>query len=119
MQRDGWLCQLCGEAFESPAPAPPHPMSVTVDHVIPVWSGGGEPLENLRLAHRVCNMRRQKDHLSPKQVTVREAAFVRLASASLAPGRAGGTRETGSDRGVGRTVTSEQAALTRTTPPKT
>lgn len=33
----------------------PHPMSPTVDHIIPVREGGGDGLDNLQLAHMRCN----------------------------------------------------------------
>jgi 5-methylcytosine-specific restriction endonuclease McrA len=57
-ERDGWRCQLCGEAFLDPAPKRPDPRSVTVDHVVAVIAGGTDELSNLRLAHAVCNLRR-------------------------------------------------------------
>ena len=45
----------------------PDPLSVTVDHILPVWNGGSDALENLRLAHRICNMRRGGLETSPAQ----------------------------------------------------
>jgi 5-methylcytosine-specific restriction endonuclease McrA len=42
-------------------------MSVQVDHVVQVWKDGGDELDNLRLAHRICNMKRQAEELSPAQ----------------------------------------------------
>jgi 5-methylcytosine-specific restriction endonuclease McrA len=66
-QRDGWKCQLCKEDFSDPFPAHPHPKSVTVDHIIPIWKGGTDAQDNLRLAHRICNMKRSGEELSPAQ----------------------------------------------------
>jgi hypothetical protein len=55
--RDGWNCHLCnrrvGRAYRHP-----HPRSGTFDHLIPVADGGTDAPENLRLAHRSCNVRR-------------------------------------------------------------
>lgn len=52
------VCGICGQPVDF-SYAYPHPLSPTVDHIIPV-SKGGHPsaLENLQLAHRWCN--RQK-----------------------------------------------------------
>lgn len=52
------ICALCGQPVDKKIKYP-HPMSATVDHIIPV-SKGGHPsdLDNLQLAHFCCN--RQK-----------------------------------------------------------
>lgn len=49
------VCGICGTPVDKTLRSP-HPLSPTVDHIIPV-SKGGHPsaLENLQLAHRVCN----------------------------------------------------------------
>lgn len=56
-ERDGWTCHLChrrvGRVYRHP-----HPRSGTFDHLIPVADGGTDAPENLRLAHRSCNVRR-------------------------------------------------------------
>ncbi len=54
------VCGICGQPVDFSYPYP-HPLSPTVDHIIPV-SKGGHPsaLENLQLAHRWCN--RQKSN---------------------------------------------------------
>lgn len=48
-------CGICGKPVD-PSYKYPHPLSPTVDHIIPV-SLGGHPsdLDNLQLAHRCCN----------------------------------------------------------------
>ncbi|MGH7439836.1 MAG: HNH endonuclease, partial [Polyangiaceae bacterium] len=66
-KRDGWTCQLCREPLPDPPPKHPDEMSVTVDHIVPTWKDGTDDLENLRLAHRICNMRRNGGELSPAQ----------------------------------------------------
>ena len=63
------VCGICGKPVDFSFKYP-HPMSPTVDHIIPV-SRGGHPsdLDNLQLAHRCCN--REK---SDKLVDVRGLA---------------------------------------------
>jgi len=48
-------CGICGKPVDF-SYTYPHPLSPTVDHIIPV-SKGGHPtdLDNLQLAHRCCN----------------------------------------------------------------
>jgi len=54
------VCGICGQEVDFNYKAP-HPLSPSVDHIIPV-SKGGHPsdLANLQLAHRWCN--RQKSN---------------------------------------------------------
>lgn len=49
------ICGICGKPVDKTI-KPPHPMSPTIDHIIPV-SKGGHPsdIDNLQLAHRCCN----------------------------------------------------------------
>lgn len=49
------ICGICGQPVDKTIKSP-HPLSPTVDHIIPV-SKGGHPsdLQNLQLAHRWCN----------------------------------------------------------------
>ena len=49
------VCGICGQPVDFDFKFP-HPLSPTVDHIVPV-SKGGHPsaLENLQLAHRGCN----------------------------------------------------------------
>lgn len=56
------ICGICGKPVDF-AYRYPHPLSPTVDHIIPV-SKGGHPtdLSNLQLAHRCCN-RQKSDKL--------------------------------------------------------
>jgi len=56
------ICGICGKPVDFSLKYP-HPMSPTVDHIIPV-SKGGHPsdLDNLQLAHRCCN-RQKSDKL--------------------------------------------------------
>lgn len=60
------ICEICGTPIDKTLKSP-HPLSPSVDHIIPV-SKGGHPsaLENLQLAHRVCN-RAKADKLIVEQ----------------------------------------------------
>ena len=60
---EGEVCLLCFEPVDKTIPSP-HPMSPSVDHVIPRSRGGSDEKSNLRLTHRGCNMKRG----APKQV---------------------------------------------------
>lgn len=59
-QQDG-LCWICGRAMRVDVPPAYHPDSATLDHVVPKSKGGGNDRNNLKLAHRTCNMRRSND----------------------------------------------------------
>ena len=48
------ICGICGQPVDKSLKYP-HPMSPTVDHIIPCNRGGSDDLENLQLAHRKCN----------------------------------------------------------------
>jgi len=50
-ERDEWICGICGERVV--------PGDATLDHVVPVALGGAHTVANLRLAHAICNSRRQ------------------------------------------------------------
>ncbi|MBQ1575175.1 MAG: HNH endonuclease, partial [Clostridiales bacterium] len=56
------VCGICGKPVDFSLKYP-HPMSATVDHIVPV-SRGGHPsdIDNLQLAHRCCN-RQKSDKL--------------------------------------------------------
>ena len=60
------VCGICGKPVDKTLKYP-HPLSPTVDHIIPV-SKGGHPsdLNNLQLAHRCCN-RAKSDRLIEKK----------------------------------------------------
>ena len=56
-ERDGWLCGICGDAVDRLAKAP-DPLSVSLDHIVPVSLGGPHTRENTRCSHLGCNARR-------------------------------------------------------------
>ena len=57
-ERDGDDCKVCSTRIEDFDLPWPHPLSPSVDHVIPVRNGGSHRLSNLQLAHLVCNLRK-------------------------------------------------------------
>lgn len=57
------VCGICGKPVDKSLRYP-HPMSATIDHVIPVAKGGHpSAIENLQLAHFCCN-RAKSDKLN-------------------------------------------------------
>lgn len=56
-ERDGWICQLCGEQVD-PNLAYPDAMSASLDHVVPLSRGGAHVRTNVQLAHLICNIRK-------------------------------------------------------------
>lgn len=56
-ERDGWTCWLCDLPILRDARSP-HPLSHSVDHVLPQSLGGGHEATNLRAAHFLCNAKR-------------------------------------------------------------
>ena len=55
--RDGEGCALCGDPIDLTLRWP-HPLSRSLDHVVPRALGGSNDLDNLRLAHVACNRER-------------------------------------------------------------
>jgi hypothetical protein len=53
--RDGWICQLCKKRVNKKLKWP-HPMSASLDHIIPVNNGGPHTKVNCQLAHLRCNI---------------------------------------------------------------
>lgn len=52
--RDGWICQLCMEPIRRDVAAP-HPLSASIDHVLPLARGGTHQPSNVQAAHLLCN----------------------------------------------------------------
>lgn len=69
------VCAICGKPVDFSLKYP-HPLSPTIDHIIPV-SKGGHPsdIDNLQLAHRTCN-RQKSDKLIERKVDPDQQAVV-------------------------------------------
>ena len=61
------ICGICGKPVDFSYRAP-HPLSPTVDHIIPI-SKGGHPsdIDNLQLAHRCCNRQKSNSLIEPRK----------------------------------------------------
>ena len=62
------ICGICGKPVDHSLKYP-HPMSATIDHIIPV-SKNGHPssLENLQLSHMGCNRQKSDKIFKEKEV---------------------------------------------------
>lgn len=56
-ERDGLACWLCGELTD-PTVNSEERRYPTVDHIHPISKGGPHTMENVKLAHRLCNLKR-------------------------------------------------------------
>lgn len=54
-ERDKWKCHICRKRV-SPERKWPHPLSPSLDHLVPVSKGGIHDPSNVRLAHSRCNI---------------------------------------------------------------
>lgn len=62
------VCAICGKPVDFNLKYP-HPLSPTIDHIIPLAKGGHpSDIDNLQLAHRCCN-RQKSDKLVPNKST--------------------------------------------------
>lgn len=65
-------CGICGLEID-PQYKSPHPLSATVDHIIPVAKGGHpSDLSNLQAAHRYCNQAKKDKLLTERMRTGEE-----------------------------------------------
>ena len=62
------VCAICGKPVDFNLKYP-HPLSPTIDHIIPLAKGGHpSDIDNLQLAHRCCN-RQKSDKLVPTKAS--------------------------------------------------
>jgi 5-methylcytosine-specific restriction endonuclease McrA len=63
----GMRCHLCGGRIDERLDRN-HSLALTIDHVVPISRGGSDEIENLRPAHRACNVRKSdRDGLTEAQ----------------------------------------------------
>ena len=66
-ERDDWTCGLCGDPVD-PDLEHPDPMSVSLDHIVPIIQGGGHLLDNCQCSHLTCNLRKARGPRSARIV---------------------------------------------------
>lgn len=54
LERDDWICQLCGGRLDLEARCP-SPLAAVIDHVLPLFLGGTHEPGNCQAAHFLCN----------------------------------------------------------------
>jgi 5-methylcytosine-specific restriction endonuclease McrA len=64
-ERDGWRCGICHRLVKRDAKAP-HPLSPSLDHIVPLAAGGPHSYANVQCAHFICNS--LKSHTGPGQL---------------------------------------------------
>lgn len=65
------VCAICGRPVDKSL-LYPHPLSPTVDHILPLAKGGTNELGNLQLAHWTCN--RQKSDKLEMEMRIKEGS---------------------------------------------
>lgn len=55
--RDRWKCGICGKKIDRKL-SYPDPMSVSLDHIVPISQGGDHSRANTRASNLACNIRR-------------------------------------------------------------
>lgn len=53
--RDAWTCGICRTPVD-PTLKHPHPMSASLDHIVPLARGGDHLRTNVQCAHLACNL---------------------------------------------------------------
>lgn len=61
LKKNKSLCGICGMVIPKDV-RHPHPMSATIDHIIPMSLGGSHSYDNTQPAHRKCNVLK---HIKP------------------------------------------------------
>lgn len=56
-ERDNWTCGICKTAVDQSLKYP-HPLSISLDHIVPLSVGGVHSAENAQCAHLRCNLQK-------------------------------------------------------------
>lgn len=59
LRKTATVCALCGMPFDKSLKYP-NPMSISIDHIIPVALGGKSTIDNLQATHLICNKAKGK-----------------------------------------------------------
>lgn len=54
---DKWICGVCKKPVDRDLHWP-HPLSASLDHIVPLYRGGSHTRDNVRLSHLSCNINR-------------------------------------------------------------
>ena len=54
-ERDNWICGICGRKINKRLKYP-NPLSVSIDHIVPLSKGGDDSPVNVQAAHFRCNL---------------------------------------------------------------
>lgn len=57
---DKWICKICGSTVDKFKPYP-HPLSASLDHIIPLSKGGTHTIDNVQLSHLKCNLQKSNN----------------------------------------------------------
>lgn len=69
LRKTSMVCALCGMPLDKSLKYP-DPMSISIDHIIPVALGGKSTLDNLQATHLICNKEKGK-RIIPNEKTNR------------------------------------------------
>lgn len=72
-ERCGGKCGVCGKAVNL-ALEYPHPMSASMDHIVPLARGGSHTYDNIQLAHLRCNLQKSDTGAGQLRLAVCSAA---------------------------------------------
>ena len=80
-ERDNYVCGLCLQVIDSELEYP-HPMSASVDHIVPMSRGGDSSPRNVQAAHLECNRSKNNREADQLQHPDRVALLLLLTAAS-------------------------------------
>ena len=63
LRKTATVCALCGMPLDKSLKYP-HPLSISIDHIIPVALGGTSTIDNLQATHLICNKEKGKKLLN-------------------------------------------------------
>lgn len=66
LRKTATICALCGMPLDKSLKYP-DPMSISIDHIIPVTYGGKSTLDNLQATHLICNKSKGKKIIALKK----------------------------------------------------
>lgn len=74
LRKTSTVCALCGMPLDKTLKYP-NPMSITIDHIIPVALGGKSTIDNLQATHWICNRQKGTKILTEPQPIKKESVI--------------------------------------------